>query len=188
MSFSDAIKTCFRKYADFNGRARRSEYWYFCLFLVAAEMVLSLIFKSDSFIFRLFSAAVLLPGLGVEVRRLHDIGKSGWFILLSLIPLVGAIILLVWAAREGDAGTNAYGENPKGAFADAQTTAYTPVEEPVDEPEPAPSYETYEAPVVEEDPFAKETIQANYGPKYCTSCGAELKPGQKFCEYCGTKI
>lgn len=180
MSFTDAVKTCFSKYVDFNGRARRSEYWYFCLFNFVVSAVISIVFGSDSALITIFSLAVLLPGLGVAARRLHDIGKSGWCLLLALIPLVGAIIIIVWMCREGDSGSNAYGDDPKGAFAAAQNADYTPVEETPAEP--------VEACAPEYDPFSKENIQANYGPKYCTACGAELKPGQKFCEYCGTMI
>ena len=190
MTFIDAIKTCFNKYFDFNGRARRSEYWNFFLFNWAVNILLTIIFGSDSFVISLFSVAVFLPGLAVAVRRLHDIGKSGWSLLIALIPLAGIIILLVWYAREGEAGANMYGEDPKGMFAGAQTAEYAPVQEAEEEPAPAePAYVEPEPVSAEEyDPFSKENIQANYGPKFCTSCGAELKPGQKFCEYCGTKI
>ena len=61
----------------------------------------------------LFSLVILIPNIGVGIRRLHDIGKSGWWYLLALIPLIGTIILLVWCAREGDYGDNAYGPDPK---------------------------------------------------------------------------
>lgn len=188
MSFMEAVKTCFRKYVDFNGRARRSEYWYFCLFNVAVNLVIDIIFGSDSALIKIYSVAVLLPGIAVAVRRLHDIGKSGWSYLFILIPLVGWIMVIVWFCKAGDEGRNAYGEDPKGIYADAQTASYTPVDETPAEPAAAPAEEPAESYTVEDDPFSKENIQANYGPKFCSACGAELKPGQKFCEYCGTKV
>ena len=98
------------KYCDFNGRARRREYWFYALFGFLANIVLGWI----PVLGWLLSLGLILPGLGVGVRRLHDIGKSGWFLLLLLIPLVGPIILIVWYTKEGDHGTNAYGPDPKG--------------------------------------------------------------------------
>ncbi len=112
MSFGEAISTCFSKYATFSGRARRSEYWYFTLFNLILSGVVS-IFKIQILV-TLVSIALLLPGLGVGVRRLHDIGKSGWYLLIGLIPVVGAILLIVWYCRDSDPGSNAYGPNPKG--------------------------------------------------------------------------
>ena len=113
MNFTQAVTTCFQKYVDFNGRARRSEYWYWSLFTGLISAILSLILGSESFIVTIFSLATLLPGLAVSVRRLHDIGKSGWWLLIALIPLVGAILLLIWDCKDSDPGTNVYGSNPK---------------------------------------------------------------------------
>ena len=111
-----------KKYADFSGRARRSEYWYFVLFniiFLIIAMVLDNVLGTTiaslpygAFYF-IYALAVFLPGLAVAVRRLHDVGKSGWFMFIALIPLVGAIWLLVLYFTEGDAGTNEYGSNPK---------------------------------------------------------------------------
>lgn len=97
-----------KKYAEFNGRARRSEYWYFFLFNLIISVVLGVIggvihFK---YIGNLYSLAVLLPGLAVGIRRMHDVGKSGWFIL---IPIYNIIL----AATEGTKGDNEYGPDPK---------------------------------------------------------------------------
>ena len=124
MKFSEAVKTCFSKYCCFTGRARRSEYWYWVLFDFIVTFVVAFIggfiqgvsgteSQITNVLTSIVSLAFLLPGLGVEVRRLHDIGKKGWFILLSLIPLVGAIILIVWACKPGDVGENAFGADPK---------------------------------------------------------------------------
>ena len=98
MTFGESISTCFSKYATFDGRAPRSEYWWFVLFTFLASVATGMVSQMLS---GLFSLAVLLPSLAVGVRRLHDIDKSGWFLLLGLIPIVGWIILIVWAAQEG---------------------------------------------------------------------------------------
>lgn len=106
-----------KKYADFKGRARRKEYWMFVLFNVIISIVISSVgaLIEMPLLGNLYSLAVLLPGLAVGVRRLHDINKSGWYILIALIPLIGAIWLLILLAKEGDVGENQYGPNPKEA-------------------------------------------------------------------------
>ena len=117
MSFVEAIKSVFSQYVGFSGRARRSEYWYFVLFEAVISSVLSGLGQkvaAFSVIGGIFALAVLLPGLAVCIRRLHDIGKSGWWILLSLIPVVGGIILIVFACKDSEPGDNQYGPNPKG--------------------------------------------------------------------------
>ena len=125
MTFTDAIATCFRKYADFNGRARRSEYWKFMLFTTIIEALSGVIFSTiipltveigDAEISLAYIAVYLifiLPKLAVSVRRLHDIGKSGWFYLISLIPVVGQIIFFIWCVKDSEARTNKYGQDPK---------------------------------------------------------------------------
>jgi Predicted membrane protein len=97
------------KYCDFNGRARRREYWFYVLFSFIAQFVLGLI----PIIGWLIGLGLLLPALSAAARRLHDIGKSGLSLLFVLIPLVGPIILIIWLAKEGDRGPNAYGPDPK---------------------------------------------------------------------------
>ncbi|WP_026652067.1 DUF805 domain-containing protein [Butyrivibrio proteoclasticus] len=117
MSFTDAVKSVFSQYAGFSGRARRSEYWYFYLFNFCVALVLSIlanVVKPLGFLSMIWSLAVLIPGLAVGVRRLHDIGKSGLFLLFALIPLVGAILLIIWFATDSQPGDNQYGPNPKG--------------------------------------------------------------------------
>ena len=125
-----------KKYAVFEGRAERSEYWYFTLFNMFIGVVLSFVLgfiqmssmmssmtfhgPPNSMLFLpmlglLYSLAVLLPSLGVFVRRLHDTGRSGAWFLIGLIPLVGAIVLLVFLAQDSAPGGNQYGSNPKSA-------------------------------------------------------------------------
>lgn len=116
MSFVDAIKSVFTQYVGFTGRARRSEYWYFYLFNIIVTCVLSILGRAAQpfvYISSIYSLAVLLPGIAVGVRRLHDIGKSGWFFLFNLIPIVGQILLIVWFCQDSQPGENAYGPNPK---------------------------------------------------------------------------
>ncbi|MCH5245682.1 MAG: DUF805 domain-containing protein [Muribaculaceae bacterium] len=108
-----------KNYVNFSGRARRSEYWYFALFNAIISIVLTLVGnmidpsvgKGLSY---LYALAVFLPGLGVAIRRMHDIGKSGWYLLLSLIPIVGCIILIIWFCKDSQPGENNWGANPKG--------------------------------------------------------------------------
>ena len=109
-----AISTCFKKYATFSGRARRSEYWYFFLFTAVVSTVLGLIFKNQTMISTLFSLATIVPTLAVSWRRMHDIGKAGAWSLIILIPILGAIIFWIWCAKNGEEGANEFGENPKG--------------------------------------------------------------------------
>ncbi len=108
---------CFKQYADFRGRACRIEFWMFTLinilFSVAAALVDQLL--GISVISYIYSLAVLVPSLAVCVRRLHDIGKSGWFYFICLIPLIGAIWLVVLFAKDGQPGENQWGVNPKEA-------------------------------------------------------------------------
>jgi len=107
VTFQESIKTCFSKYADFNGRARRSEYWWFALFIVLASLALSII---SDIVSGLFSIAVFLPSIAAGTRRLHDTNRSGWWQLIMLIPLIGLIVIIVFMAQEGSAESNQFGE------------------------------------------------------------------------------
>jgi len=111
-----------QKYADFSGRARRKEFWMFFLFYVIFAVVLTIIdgligwgFAGGTIgiLYTLFSLGILLPYLAVTVRRLHDIGKSGWWYFIGLIPIIGGIWLIVLLATAGEPGDNQYGPNPK---------------------------------------------------------------------------
>lgn len=110
-----------KKYTVFNGRARRKEYWIFFLAniiissgLNAVEVVLGIAPESDqSILASIYALAVFLPGLAVTVRRLHDTGRSGWWIIIPFIPLIGVIILLAFLLQDSQSGENKYGPNPK---------------------------------------------------------------------------
>ncbi len=115
MSGFDYYKKVLSQYADITGRASRSEYWYFTLFNFLIYLVLiSLMFVSEYLIaiYYLYALAILVPSVCVSVRRLHDVGKSGWFLFIALIPLIGGIMLLVWMLSESQPGTNEWGPNP----------------------------------------------------------------------------
>ena len=112
-----------KQYADFSGRARRKEFWMFSLFNMIFSYALVFIFAGIgaatgilelTFLSYIYSLAVIIPGLAVTVRRLHDTGKSGFYIFVSLIPLAGIIWLLVLLCMEGENKPNQWGENPKG--------------------------------------------------------------------------
>jgi len=106
---------CWKKYATFSGRARRKEYWMFVVFNIIAYVlaaVLDELFGGGA-IEALYGLAVLLPSLAVAVRRLHDTNRSGWWLLISLVPLIGGIWLLVLLAMDSSLGSNQYGSNPK---------------------------------------------------------------------------
>jgi uncharacterized membrane protein YhaH (DUF805 family) len=106
MSFMDSIKLCFAKFADFNGRAKRPEFWWFVLFCIVGALALEI---ASSYVSWAFSLATLVPSLAVGARRLHDVNKSGWLQLLALIPILGWIYLIYVCAQPGDAGDNKYG-------------------------------------------------------------------------------
>lgn len=115
-----------KKYAVFSGRARRAEYWWFVLFNIIIGLALGAIdgvtgtYSSEAglgLLGGLYTLAVLLPGIAVTVRRLHDTGRSGWWFLIFLVPVIGAIILLVFMVLDSKPGQNQYGANPKGTTA-----------------------------------------------------------------------
>ena len=99
-----------KQYGNFSGRARRKEYWMFVLFNVIFSTIATLI-SPKLYVF--YTLAILIPNLAVVVRRLHDVGKSGWMCLIALIPLIGAIWLLFLMLTDSNSGKNKYGANPK---------------------------------------------------------------------------
>jgi uncharacterized membrane protein YhaH (DUF805 family) len=114
-----------KKYAVFSGRARRTEYWMFILFNIIITVVLALIdiltgtFSPQAgvgLLGGLYALAVLIPSIAVTVRRLHDTGRSGWWILIGLVPVIGTIVLLIFMVQDSQPGENQYGPNPKAAL------------------------------------------------------------------------
>lgn len=122
MGFGEAIRSGFQRYVDFSTRSSRSEYWFWVLFVllghVAAGVLDAVIFGggakegSVGVIAGLFSLATFIPGLAVGIRRLHDIGRSGWWVLIALVPVIGVIVLIVFAVKPGQPGPNPWGPNP----------------------------------------------------------------------------
>lgn len=110
-----------KKYAVFSGRARRKEYWYFALFNIIISFVLAFIDNLAGIAVEagygvlggIYSLAVLLPSIGVSIRRLHDTGRSGWWLFIALVPIIGAIIILIFMVGDSQEGTNQYGPSPK---------------------------------------------------------------------------
>ena len=109
MNFQEAIKACFQKYADFSGRAKMPEFWWFALFCFVGGIVLEF---AHSYISLAFSLATLLPSAAVGARRLHDTNKSGWMQLIWLIPILGWIYMIYLLVQDGDVADNQYGAVP----------------------------------------------------------------------------
>jgi len=107
VTFQDSIKVCFNKYVDFSGRASRSEYWWFALFLFLGYIVTGMV---SHWLYYLFALGTLLPSLAAATRRLHDTGRSGWWQLISLIPLIGWIVLIVFLAQESTTESELVGQ------------------------------------------------------------------------------
>jgi uncharacterized membrane protein YhaH (DUF805 family) len=120
MTFIESIKTvCYLKYFNFSERASRSEYWWFVLGTFLLLLGLSLIFYFTVIseivagsIYSIISLFLVIPSIAVQVRRLHDLDRSGWWLLLSLIPLIGSLILLYWYIKQGDSSANRFGQPP----------------------------------------------------------------------------
>lgn len=106
-----------KKYVEFSGRARRKELWMFVLFNAIISVVLSLADRAlgIALLGTLYSLAVLLPSVAVAIRRLHDTGRTGWWLLIGFIPIIGWIVLIIFYAQDSQPGPNQYGPNPKAA-------------------------------------------------------------------------
>lgn len=120
----DEFVNVLKKYTEFAGRAPRREYWMFVLVYLLVLIVLSVLDHIAGLTFgrertgvltSIFVLGTLLPALAVGVRRLHDIGRSGWWLLINLVPLIGPVVMLVFTVLDSQPGANAYGPNPKGA-------------------------------------------------------------------------
>ena len=121
MGFQEAVKSGFDHYTKFDGRASRPMYWWWVLFAIIAAVVASTIdaIIGTPIISAIVGLGLFLPGLSVAIRRLHDTNRTGWWILIALIPLIGFIVLLVFYLQEGDAGDNQYGPPPPSSYAPA---------------------------------------------------------------------
>lgn len=127
LSMREAVANVFKNYANFKGRARRSEYWWFLVFNSLVSIFLNCIIQPiansnpDSMfllglaliLYLAYLGGMIIPAWAVTVRRLHDIGKSGWWWLIAFIPIVGSLVLLVWSCQDSDVCENKYGPSPK---------------------------------------------------------------------------
>lgn len=129
MSFPDAVRSALTQYATFSGRARRSEYWFFYLAVTIAMIVASVLDQAlglNYVLYGVVALALLLPNLATAARRLHDTNRSGWWLLIGLVPLVGAIVLLVFLVQDSTPGVNQYGPSPKYASQEAVDASAAP--------------------------------------------------------------
>lgn len=118
----------FRRFAEFTGRSRRQEFWMFTLLSIIAAIAAALVDlmfgfgpESNGPVGIVVSLAFLIPSISVSIRRLHDVDRSGWWLLLALIPILGWIVLIVWNCTDGTRGTNRYGADPKNPDSDLQS-------------------------------------------------------------------
>ncbi len=165
-----SIQSVFRNYINFRGRAQRSEFWWFLLFSAISQAVLNLI----PFVGEIYGLAILLPSLAVWARRLHDINRTAWWLLLMLLPVIGWIVLLIWAIMPGTSGPNRYGPNPlqpqqdMGGYYQDPSNPYSP---PTDV-----------------GGYALGSSTEPGGRIYCTQCGAEQQAEAQFCTTCGARL
>jgi uncharacterized membrane protein YhaH (DUF805 family) len=117
MGFGDAINAAFVNYVNFSARACRSEYWYWVLFVCVGSIVAVIIDRviGMRLIDAIFGLATIIPSIAVAVRRLHDVDRTGWWLLIDFIPLIGWIVLIVWFCTAGTAGSNRFGPDPLAA-------------------------------------------------------------------------
>jgi uncharacterized membrane protein YhaH (DUF805 family) len=128
VSFGAALSSCFNQYVGFSGRARRSEYWFFALFCFLAYVAATVLDAALGVrvLSVLTSLGLLLPSLAVGVRRLHDTDRTGWWLLIGLVPFAGAIVLLVFACLDSQPFPNRYGPSPKPPIGGYPQAPYPP--------------------------------------------------------------
>jgi len=121
MGFQEAVKSGFDHYTKFDGRASRPMYWWWVLFAIIVAVVASTIdaIIGTPIVSAIVGLGLFLPGLSVAIRRLHDTNRTGWWVLIALIPLIGFIVLLVFYLQEGDEGDNQYGPPPPTSYVPA---------------------------------------------------------------------
>ena len=206
MTFTESIKTCLQKYVDFNGRASRSEYWWFFLFTFIVRIVTFWI----PFIGIIIALGLLLPSLSVTVRRLHDTNRTGWWVLLPVglalggvvagtilsfigLPVVGIaliaigsiggfVVLLVFLIQPSDPGPNQYGPNPLPRQGVGGYGYYQDPGHPYSPP-PMGGYgeSSYDAGL-------PDSLSEPGGRRFCTQCGMQLEPEARFCTACGAEV
>ena len=177
MTFSESISVCLRKYIDFDGRASRAEYWWFVLLGLGLSFI-----PVIGWILRL---VILLPSLAVQVRRLHDMNRSAWWLLLLVPPItvIGVFVLLIMSIFPGTPGPNRYGPDP------LQWRAGVAGSRPQDNPQSAPPPGAdFSSPGFDSEPSFTAQSQEPGQRRYCTQCGQYLQPEARFCTECGTAV
>ena len=159
MNPAQSISSVFGQYLGFSGRACRSEYWWFLLFQFIVEIILLIAFP---ILYVIFFLGTILPYLAVAVRRLHDTGRSGWWMLIGLVPFIGGVFLLVFFVSEGEWGDNKYGPDPQLS--------------------PDRNIGSSGAPRIE----GSGGSPSDSG--LCTTCGSGLYSGANFCRSCGSAV
>ncbi|MDA1129396.1 MAG: DUF805 domain-containing protein [Chloroflexi bacterium] len=162
MNFTESISSGFRRYFDFRTRSSRSEYWWWTLFTIlvsiAATILDTIIFGGSAFFDTLSSLVLLIPGLALAVRRLHDVDRSGWWILIAF-TIIGIIFpLLYWSLKRGTQGTNRHGPDPLMSPADTSSEGFG-----YDQGSPSEH-------------------------RFCSSCGSAQEADANFCRTCGTAV
>jgi uncharacterized membrane protein YhaH (DUF805 family) len=118
MTFGDSVRTCFSKYLTIEGRASRSEYWWFYLLVMGVSSISQIGAQGDMTLITiaggLVSLVLIIPSITVAIRRMHDHDRSGWWLFLGLIPLIGALVILYWFVIRGTVGDNQFGADPLG--------------------------------------------------------------------------
>ena len=112
MTFSDSVSTCLKKYFVFEGRASRSEYWWFQLIVSPSYLISTILENEIGYLFLGITLFTLIPAISAGVRRLHDTNRSGFFLLISFIPFIGGLVLLFFLIPEGTKGKNRFGPDP----------------------------------------------------------------------------
>lgn len=204
MSFEDAIGSVFLQYLGFKGRARRSEFWLFFLFVFVMNLLMT-VAESSGILSFVFNVVVVLPSFAVTVRRLHDTGRAGFWISIVLIPIVGGIILLVFYCQDSQPGVNQWGENPK---RHAKINLPSIFEENDIRCKFCGSYNDINAKncaicgkrIVVYKPMknncknvdgnfnVKEKADTNSDLEVCPKCGSKIRHGRRFCDNCGVKL
>ena len=187
MSPTESVSSVFRNYINFKGRAQRSEFWWFTLFSFIVSVGLGIIgtaLPALNFLEWLYSLGVLLPSLAVTARRLHDTGRTAWWLLLLLVPVIGWIALLVMAIIPGTRGGNRYGPDPLGIDTQGRGAGMGGGYGYQDPGHPyAPPPDAY---------GASGSAPPRYTPgarQYCPQCGAERAAADaRFCTVCGAEF
>ncbi len=178
--FVNCYLDAWRKYVSFSGRASRKDYWGFVLINILVSFVIA-IFEvivgiGDGFISSLYTLAVVLPNIALYTRRLHDVGRSGWWQLAVIVPLLNLYLFYMIWIKPGTIGENKFGA-PAAA---AQAVYSVPVANEFS------GYEMCPAPKAENEPEPVQSAEPALDAAKCAACGAVLEPNAKFCSECGS--